>query len=559
MGPMTLGQRLLVSTGLLVVVTTLALGLGVREAWRKTELEQFQEQFESATRRLRSELREQTATLQTQVAPICENPVVDSALVDLQTGSLDAGSKLSLSLRVEALQRSQPLDELILLTDRGEILGAGHSKALVGTHDRDLARQARTFNGKWRFVGGDSDGSPHRIESFCVLKRGGRWVAVYGARHLDKLLERISVAHGIPLHLGQPPAQENVMQLTVPLPELGSLTLVATRSRVPLNRALSQLDATVLGLGAATFALALLLSWAISRGLARPIVELADQARAAVGSEPKPVKARGGRELEQFADSFNAAIADLVALRKRLAATERIAAQREIAQRVAHEIKNPLAPIRAAVETLRRLRARNDPAFDEYFDEASRTVLNEVQRITTIVQQFTRFARLPPPNPQWVDVVSTIREVVALHDTGPTQVRFEADADVEAHVDRDQLVQVATNLIQNAMDAVADVDHPRVDVTLSCPTASEVVLSVRDNGPGVSRDVAQRLFEPYVTGKSEGTGLGLAIVQRIVIEHGGEISFRNVSPTGALFEVRLPTLGPTGSLPPAAPKGAAAS
>ena len=556
---MTLGQRLLVSTGLLVVVTTLALGLGVREAWRKTELEQFQEQFESATRRLRSELSEQTATLQTQVAPICENPVVDSALVDLQTSSLDAGRKLSLSLRVDALQRSQPLDELVLLTDRGEILGAGHDKALVGTRNRDLARAARRFHGKWRYAGAQGEGSPQRIESYCVLERGGRWVAVYGARHLDKLLDRISVAHGIPLHLGKPRRQENVMELTVRLPELGSLALVATRSRVPLNRALRQLDATILGLGAATFALALILSWVISRGLARPIVELADQARAAVGSEPKPVKARGGRELEQFADSFNAAIADLVALRKRLAATERIAAQREIAQRVAHEIKNPLAPIRAAVETLRRLRARNDPAFDEYFDEASRTVLNEVQRITTIVQQFTRFARLPPPNPQWVDIASTVREVVALHNTGSTQVRFEADASVEAYVDRDQLVQVVTNLVQNAMDAVADVEHPQVDVQITQPTADEVMLVVRDNGPGVSDDVAQRLFEPYVTGKADGTGLGLAIVQRIVIEHGGEISFRNVSPTGALFEVQLPISGPTGSLPPSAPKGAAAS
>src|SRR3954454_18853824 len=95
---------------------------------------------------------------------------------------------------------------------------------------------------------------------------------------------------------------------------------------------------------------------------------------------------------------------ELTAMRKRLAVTERIAARREIARQVAHEIKNPLAPIRAAVETLRRLRARNDPAFDGYFDEATRTVLDEVFRITRIVSEFTEFARLPPPRPGPVDV-----------------------------------------------------------------------------------------------------------------------------------------------------------
>src|SRR6185369_3983859 len=157
----------------------------------------------------------------------------------------------------------------------------------------------------------------------------------------------------------------------------------------------------------------------------------------------------GGRELEELAAAFNQTIADLVALRKRLAATERIAARREIARRVAHEIKNPLAPIRAAVETLRRLRARNDPAFDEYFDEATRTVLDEVHRISNIVTEFTRFARLPAPNPQDVDVEEMVRHVVQLHkaDDGKGRVSYEmARRPLTIRADRDQLVQVLTNL-----------------------------------------------------------------------------------------------------------------
>ena len=105
--------------------------------------------------------------------------------------------------------------------------------------------------------------------------------------------------------------------------------------------------------------------------------------------------------------------------------TERIAARQEIGRYVAHEIKNPLAPIRAAVETLRRLRARDDPAFDEYFDEATRTVLDEVHRITNIVSAFAEFARLPAPNPAPVDLVEVVKGLVALHTAGGAQVVFE--------------------------------------------------------------------------------------------------------------------------------------
>ena len=161
--------------------------------------------------------------------------------------------------------------------------------------------------------------------------------------------------------------------------------------------------------------------------LPRLVRERVDRVEQEVAGEQL---AQGPRELVEAAEAFNQAIADLSALRKRLAATERIAARREIARRVAHEIKNPLAPIRAAVETLRRLRARNDPAFDEYFDEATRTVLDEVSRISNIVQEFTRFARLPPPNPAPIDIVEAEAEVARReHGEGQGEGRAESRFD----------------------------------------------------------------------------------------------------------------------------------
>jgi nitrogen fixation/metabolism regulation signal transduction histidine kinase len=236
-------------------------------------------------------------------------------------------------------------------------------------------------------------------------------------------------------------------------------------------------------------------------------------------------------------------------MRRRLAATTRVAAWREVARRVAHEVKNPLAPIRAAVETLRRLRARNDPEFDKYFDEATRTVLDEVHRISNIVTEFTRFARLPAPKPTDVDVMELARQVVRLHEAG-TKAKLHVVVErvpPTVRADRDQIVQVLTNLLQNAIDAVKDQgDAGDVRVAVGTEGAGAVSVTVIDNGPGVAPEIAARLFEPYATTKRHGTGLGLAIAQRIAIEHNGELSYVPSKPgQGAAFRLVLPLDGPS--------------
>jgi nitrogen fixation/metabolism regulation signal transduction histidine kinase len=203
------------------------------------------------------------------------------------------------------------------------------------------------------------------------------------------------------------------------------------------------------------------------------------------------------------------------------------------------------------VETLRRLRARDSPQFDEYFDEATKTVLEEVHRIKSIVGEFTKFARMPPPKFARVDLAELARGVVALHDgreVGGPRVNLDVVAIDEVLADRDQLVQVLTNLVQNGIEAAAAVrEDPRVDVSIRPRSEREVEIVVRDNGPGIAAEVEQRLFEPYVSTKPEGTGLGLAIVQTILHEHGGEI--RNAAlgdgqGSGAVFEVVLVVDGP---------------
>src|SRR5690606_7586981 len=159
------------------------------------------------------------------------------------------------------------------------------------------------------------------------------------ARHLLPLVQKVGARQGVDLTLGAVPAVPDLVVESTRLDDFGGLTLTASRSRTPLVQALARLERTILILGLLTVVTALLIGLLLAKGIARPIVLLSEQAGEVVRGEPKPVRAKGGKELVGFANAFNQAIADLSQLRKRLAATERIAARREIARRVAHEIK----------------------------------------------------------------------------------------------------------------------------------------------------------------------------------------------------------------------------
>jgi len=547
----TLAQRVLLAIVLLTLATTFAFGFSVREAWRQAEEDRFRAQFIEAFTEVKAELLAERDRLPAQLVPHCEhNPMLDSALVGMRSGDLSERA-LGFSLNVPQLMKAIQVDELLLVTHRGQVLGAGQDKTLTGKRDPSLAELLPQVaeNARVRQEGGLA------VQAACLRRDATRptlWVGLLAARHLEPVIQRVGSGHGVELSLGQAASRADVVSESTRLDDLGGVVVTASRSRTRLVEALARLDWTILILGLGSVGTALVGGVLLARGIARPIVLLSEQAREVATGEPKLVAPRGGRELVGLTNAFNQAIADLTALRKRLAATERIAARREIARRVAHEIKNPLAPIRTAIETLRRLRARNDPAFDEYFEEASRTVLEEVARISNIVSEFTRFARLPPPNPVPFDVVDAVRGVVHLHRSEGVKLRFHADELGPLNADSDQLKQVVTNLVQNALDASSGQKLPRVDVELRAGAGETLTLTVTDNGPGVAQELRAKLFEPYNTTKPHGTGLGLAIVQRIVVEHGGDIVYREAEGGGAVFEVTLPLAGPT-LLPEAPP------
>jgi signal transduction histidine kinase len=558
----TLAARLLLAFGLVAILAAAIVGFSLRDASRQVIEADFEDRIEAAASGVRLEVGREAEALRGLLVPLCAHDTfVDKAHLALERArgdaeAIDPGSRITMRAFVPDQARALGLDDLVLVTDKGVILGAS-DVARIGTRDARLAKMLASPSGKAPRLRTDPSGGEASLEVHCARASDGVVVGLVGARRIGKLLDRIGKAHGVDLRVydpAHPPAPKaDAVVHTLEITEVPDLRVVAAVRRDKLWHALGKLDSAMLVGGMAALALGLVIASVLARNLSRPIVALAREAREVVAGAPHKVEGKGSRELRDFADAFNRAIAELAAIRRRLAATERLNARREVARQIAHEIKNPLAPIRAAVETLRRLRAREDPAFDEYFEEATTTVLQEVHRIANIVTEFTRFSRLPPPNPEPIDLVAVAKGVVTLHAsapdtaerTGTRRVELVSEPIPKVMADRDQMVQVLTNLIQNGLDAASAVrPDPRVLVTIAPLSEDKVRVVVRDNGPGVSEEMRPRLFEPYATSKEKGTGLGLAIVQRIVFEHGGEISYREATKGGAVFELWLPVSGP---------------
>jgi len=253
------------------------------------------------------------------------------------------------------------------------------------------------------------------------------------------------------------------------------------------------------------------------------------------------VDVRASGEVGDLVAAFNAMTSDLAQSRARLAQAERIAAWREVARRLAHEIKNPLTPIAMSVETLRDALERRRPDFPEIFEEGTRAISDEVRRLKKIVDEFSRFARLPAPEKAPVAPEELVAATLALFPAAPPGVTLTREVAPELPpvlADRDQVLQVLLNLVRNALDALGEKGGA---LAVSAARAPEgVAFTVRDGGAGIAPDDLERVFEPYFTTKEGGTGLGLAIARRIAEEHGGTLEATSRPGEGAAFTLVLP-------------------
>ena len=225
---------------------------------------------------------------------------------------------------------------------------------------------------------------------------------------------------------------------------------------------------------------------------------------------------------------------------------QRDAAWGEVARRLAHEIKNPLTPIRLAAERIRRWYLPNLTEEEgKVLDRSTHTIVQQVEAMRDMVNAFSEYARAPAINIGRVDLSKLIREVAWLYraQEGQPTVQLQLDEDMEIEADAVRVRQLLHNLIRNAQEALEGQADAHIEITAGFVPGTEramAEISVSDNGPGIAAELLPRLFEPYVTSKNKGTGLGLAIVRKLIEEHGGTVSAENLSPHGARLAVRLP-------------------
>jgi len=285
---------------------------------------------------------------------------------------------------------------------------------------------------------------------------------------------------------------------------------------------------------------ALLLARALAAPMTHPLETLtAAFERVATGELETRVPERGARELRTLAASFNAMAGRLATAREALARAEREAAWRDVARRLAHEIKNPLTPMRLSLHRLERRIDRVAESDREAVRDSVQAMLQEVEHLTGLAERFAQYARLPEPRFEPIELGELARSAAALHEPEHAHIRLERHGEAWAQGDRLLLSRAVHNLLLNACEASA----PGADVELATgATDGEAWIEVRDRGAGLAPEVEARVFEPYVSTKNRGSGLGLSLSRDIVAQHGGTLALTNREGGGACARLALPLL-----------------
>jgi len=355
--------------------------------------------------------------------------------------------------------------------------------------------------------------------------------ALMGAGSLSSGPERAEVAgrtyrtRSVPLEVGAPP--------------YATITGLASTAAADRTVASLQIASVLLGLLGLGIAIPLAIVW--SSQISRPVERLAAFSdKLAQGDWEEPLTLHSVRELQTLVLALDRMRRDLQTYRDKLVTSERQAAWSQMARKVAHEVKNPLTPIAISVADLKRSYEQKRPDFPEILDQAVRTVGEEVETLRRLLQEFSDFARIPPPRLAPCHLSKLLDDLSALYGRDIAAGRLvvtRLDREIAFTADSGQIRQALINLVKNGLEALNGSGH----VTVSAGVNGDAVeISVSDSGPGLSEEQRENLFVPGFTTKAQGSGLGLTIVERIVNDHQGAIAVDADPGRGTTFRIRLP-------------------
>lgn len=292
--------------------------------------------------------------------------------------------------------------------------------------------------------------------------------------------------------------------------------------------------------------LAALVSVFVSRRLSRPIKTIEQKLKAIkLGKRNEKIAYNHNSENDEISmliNQYNLMVDELSESAQMLAQSERESAWREMARQIAHEIKNPLTPMKLTIQQLQRAKSLDEEAFNNYFEKSARILVEQIDSLSLIATEFSNFARIPVAHLVRVDIAAKLVSVVDLFKNNYEEVDivYLTTLDqVYIMADADQMTQLFNNLLRNAIQAIPSTQKGRVVVELDCDD-EKVKISISDNGCGINEEVASKLFTPNFTTKSSGMGLGLSIVKNIITVSQGEITFKTDVNVGTTFYVKFP-------------------
>jgi signal transduction histidine kinase len=287
------------------------------------------------------------------------------------------------------------------------------------------------------------------------------------------------------------------------------------------------------------FVLAIIISYFVSSYITNPISELVKKMRQMrLDKSNKKIKTNvSSKEMFTLVSSYNNMVDQIDDNVKQISKSQRELAWREMAKQVAHEIKNPLTPMKLSVQSFKQRFNSKDPKIEEKIQDFSDTLVQQIDVLSSISTAFSHFAELPAQKNENIDIISTTK--LALEIFNEKNISFESKIDsLKVKIDRTTLIRIITNLVKNSIQATDNLSQAKIIIRIK-KVRDKAIIEIEDNGIGISRKNRDKIFEPKFTTKSKGMGLGLSIIKNLVTNYNGEIDFKSTKGK-TIFKIELP-------------------